>query len=122
VKAAFLLISLPCEMDNIVDNLQTIADLSYPDIHARLMDLAANKSTSSTTDDQAYKAGSSSASTGEKSCTFCKKKIGSMRGIPTKSVGNLRQEINKINRKKRRIKIQTTLSVQLLTILLKLQL
>jgi hypothetical protein len=74
VKAAFLLISLPSEMDNIVDNLQMKADLSYADIYARLMDFAANKSTSSTTDDKAYKARSSSASTGDKSCTICKKK------------------------------------------------
>jgi hypothetical protein len=74
VKAGFLLISLSSEMDNIVDNLQTKADLSYANIHARLMDLPANKSTSSTTDDKAYKAGSSSASTSDKSCTFCKKK------------------------------------------------
>jgi hypothetical protein len=73
VKAAFLLISLPSEIDNIVDNLQKKADLSYADIHARLMDLAANKSTSTTTDDKANEAGSSSASTSDKSCTFCKK-------------------------------------------------
>jgi hypothetical protein len=74
VKAAFLLISLPSKIDNIVDSLQMKADLSYADIHARLMDLAANNSTSSTTNDKAYKAGSSSASTSDKSCTFCKKK------------------------------------------------
>jgi hypothetical protein len=50
------------------------ADLSYADIHARLMNLVTNKLILSTTDDKAYKAGSLLASTGDKSCIFCKKK------------------------------------------------
>jgi hypothetical protein len=33
------------------------------------------------------------------------RKVRSMRGIPTKSVGNLREEMKKIKRKKRRINI-----------------
>jgi ABC-type microcin C transport system permease subunit YejE len=45
-----------------------------------------------------------------------------MRSIPTKSVGNLKQDMKKINRKKKWINIQTMLSVQLLIILLNLQL
>jgi hypothetical protein len=55
-----------------VDNLQTKADLSYANIHIPLMDLAANKLNTSTTNDKAYKA-ASSASISDKSWDFCKK-------------------------------------------------
>ena len=38
-KAAFLLISLPSSMDNIVDNLQTKEKVTYEDIRVKLLDL-----------------------------------------------------------------------------------
>jgi hypothetical protein len=112
VKAAFL-ISLPSEMDKIVDNLQTKADLSYADIHARLMDLAANKSTPSTLMIKHIRLGHHQPALAINLVLSVKRKVGSIRGIPAKNVENLRQEMKKINRKKMRIKIQTTLSVQL---------
>jgi hypothetical protein len=53
VRPAFLLILVPSEMDNIVENLLMKVDLFYTDIHAQLIDLAANKSMESTTADTA---------------------------------------------------------------------
>ena len=48
MKANLLLRTLPKSMDNIVDNLQSKADLSYNDVRTRLLDL--NVSTSSSAD------------------------------------------------------------------------
>ena len=42
-KAAFLLISLPSSMDNIVDNLQTKKKVTYEVVRAKPLDLSANK-------------------------------------------------------------------------------
>jgi len=41
-KAGFLLISLPESMNNIIDNLQTKGDLTFEDVHSRLLDLRAS--------------------------------------------------------------------------------
>jgi len=43
-KAAFLLVSLPELMNNIIDNLQTQGDRTFEDVHSRLLDLNANRS------------------------------------------------------------------------------
>ena len=43
-KAAFLLVSLPESMNNIIDNLQTKGDLTFENVHFRLLDLSANHS------------------------------------------------------------------------------
>ena len=43
-KAAYLLISLPPSMDNIVDNLQTKGKVTYKDVRAKLLDISANRS------------------------------------------------------------------------------
>ena len=40
-KAAYLLVSLPPSMDNIVDNLQTQETIVYEDGRAKLLDLCA---------------------------------------------------------------------------------
>jgi len=38
-KAAFLLVSLPESTNNIIDNLQTKENLTFEDVHSRLLDL-----------------------------------------------------------------------------------
>lgn len=54
-KAALFLMSLPKSMTHIVDNLQTIGDLSYEDITAKLENMnSANQDTDNLGDDKAF--------------------------------------------------------------------
>src|SRR6185503_15772708 len=46
VKASFLMLSLPEDMDNIVDNLQTKSNITYDDVYTKLMDLNSSFSSS----------------------------------------------------------------------------
>jgi len=80
VKAAFLLISLPSSMDNIVDNLQTKERVTYEDVRAKLLDISANKSVAtagnSKTAYRVQRSGEASRpkSPEEKDCTWCRKR------------------------------------------------
>ena len=80
-KAAFLLLSLPKSLDNVVDNLQTKTDLNYNDVYSRLVDLASTNSKEATADNKAYvvttpaapqqqKGNSNRENT--KECSYCK--------------------------------------------------
>ena len=78
-KAAFLLISLPSSMDNIVENLQTKIKVTYEDVRAKLLDISANKSVTTGNSKTAYrvqKSGDGSKPHGneEKDCTWCRKR------------------------------------------------
>ena len=53
-KAGFLLISLPESINNNIDNLQTKGDLTFENIHSRLLDLNTNHS-SGNRRDKAYR-------------------------------------------------------------------
>ena len=76
-KAAYLLISLPPSMHNIVDNLQTKKTIVYQDICAKLLDLSVNKAIAgnSKTADCIQKSCDSPKTIGnqEKDCTWCRK-------------------------------------------------
>jgi len=93
-KAGFLLISLPESMNNIIDNLQTKGDLTFEDVHSRLLDLSANHSSGSGRE-KAYRVEKSgSGGKGPKECTWCAK-----RGHYAK--GHTWQECNKLKASKK---------------------
>ena len=74
-KAAFLLVSLPESMNNIIDNLQTKANPTFGNVHARLLDLNANHTLPSK-GEKAYwvqKSGADNNGANSKECTWCKK-------------------------------------------------
>ena len=78
-KTAFLLISLPSSMDNIVDNLQTKERVTYEDARAKLLDISANKSIA--TAGTAYRVQRSGDTSRPKSpeekdctCSWCRKR------------------------------------------------
>ena len=65
-------------MDNIVGNLQTKEKVAYQDVHAKLLDLSANKAISgnSKTAYRIQKSSDSPKTIGneEKDCTWCRKR------------------------------------------------
>ena len=92
-KAAFLLVSLPESMNNIIDNLQTKGDLTFEDVHSRLLDLNANHSLGNK-GEKAYRVEKSGKNKGPKECTWCKK-----RNFHAK--GHTWQECNKLKASKK---------------------
>jgi len=92
-KAAFLLVSLPESMNNIIDNLQTKGDLTFEDVHARLLDPSANHSLGNK-GEKAYRVEKSGKNKGLKECTWCKK-----RNFNAK--GHTWQECNKLKASKK---------------------
>ena len=102
-KAAFLLVSLPESMNNIVDNLQTKPNLTFEDVHARLLDLNANHTLPSK-GEKAYwvqKSGADNSGANLKECTWCKK-----RGLNAK--GHTWQVCNKLKAKNKERKEQNS--------------
>ena len=74
-KAAFLLVSLPSLMDNIVDNLRTKERVTYEDVRAKPLDLSANKAIAGNSK-TIYRIQKSPKTIGneEKDCTWCRKR------------------------------------------------
>ena len=73
-KAAFLLLSLPPSLENVVDNLQTKQDLTYDQAYQRLLDLPSTQGTDSPSGDKAYTAkGKGRAIESSEGCTWCRK-------------------------------------------------
>jgi len=60
-------------MDNIIDNLQTKDNLTYDDVHARLLDLNANHTLPKGKGEKAYRIQKSGTTDGTKECSWCKK-------------------------------------------------
>ena len=83
-KAAYLLISLPPSMDNIVDNLQAKDKVTYEDVRVKLLDPSVNRSIAGNSK-TAYRVHRPSdlpktPGTEEKECTWCKKRKMRSRG------------------------------------------
>jgi hypothetical protein len=82
-KAAFLLLSLPASLDNVVDNLQTKENLTYNDAYQRLTDIADRHEQGDSPDPKANKVSErkskgkgkdkATTNTKEKECTYCKR-------------------------------------------------
>jgi len=92
-KAAFLLVSLPESMNNIIDNLQPKGDLTFKDVHSRLLDLNANHSLGNKGEKE-YRVEKSGKNKGPKECSWCKK-----RDFHAK--GHTWQECNKLKESKK---------------------
>jgi len=92
-KAAFLLLSLPELMNNIIDNLQTKGDLTFEDVRFRLLDLSANHSLGNK-GEKAYGVEKSGKNKGPEECTWCKKRSFNAKG-------HTWQECNKLKASKR---------------------
>ena len=79
-KAAYLFVSLPPSMDNIVDNLQTKETIVYEDVRAKLLDLSANRTVAgnSKTAYRVQKPSDAPKGSGpgreEKDCNWCRKR------------------------------------------------
>jgi len=80
-------------MNNIIDNLQTKGDLTFEELHSRLLDLSANHSLGNK-GEKAYRVEKSGKNKGPKECTWCKKRSFNAKG-------HTWQECNKLKASKR---------------------
>jgi hypothetical protein len=93
-KAAFLLVSLPESMNNIIDNLQTKGDLTFEDVHSRLLDLNANHSFGNRGEKAYLVEKSGKLNNGPKECTWCKKRGFNAKGHTWKECNKLKASKN----------------------------